>query len=258
MKLTKSAQEEIKSTSIQILIGFILQITGLTLSIDTIKEYNIIPLELPPIIYIFGIILSLIPMLVRPEFFFRLGKYLLVIGIGTFIFDISLILLFIMFGIIEILLFLFMGVFASIYAFIRIRKIMNSERIEQGESPKLKDILGAFTRSQKITEEEVSISKEKKICLVCKNKTSRLTYICPECYAIYCVKCSELMSNTENACWVCNAPFDETKPIKIPEEKEEEIRIEKDDQKISTFSKKQLQKKTFSNKFNAFKSKKRS
>jgi len=80
-------------------------------------------------------------------------------------------------------------------------------------------------RREDITEEEVSISKEKKICLVCKNKISRLNYICPECNAFYCFKCSDVLVNLENACWVCETPFDESKPVK-PFKKEREIDVE--------------------------------
>ena len=39
-------------------------------------------------------------------------------------------------------------------------------------------------------------------------------YTCPACDALYCIKCSDSLSNLENACWVCNTPFDESKPTK--------------------------------------------
>ncbi len=81
------------------------------------------------------------------------------------------------------------------------------------------------SRPSQITEEEVTISKEKKICLVCKNKVSRLNYICPECDALYCVNCSNALGNAENACWVCNEPFDESKPSKSFKDEMEDIKI---------------------------------
>jgi predicted amidophosphoribosyltransferase len=76
------------------------------------------------------------------------------------------------------------------------------------------DLFSAFTKPQKLTEEEVSISIEKKICLVCKGELSRKNYICPECKTFYCIKCSDALLNMENACWVCNTPFNESKPSK--------------------------------------------
>jgi len=77
-------------------------------------------------------------------------------------------------------------------------------------------------RPDQITEEEVSISKEKKICLVCKNELLREIYICPDCKTFYCKKCSKTLSDLENACWVCETPFDVSKPSK-PFKKEEQV-----------------------------------
>ena len=80
-----------------------------------------------------------------------------------------------------------------------------------------------FAKPQKVTEEEVSISKEKKICLVCKGKLARYNiFLCPECNTFYCSKCAHALSDLENACWVCEVPFDESKPVRLPEKKEEE------------------------------------
>ena len=81
-----------------------------------------------------------------------------------------------------------------------------------------KDILSVFSRRDLITEEEISISKEKRICLVCKKDLQRDIYICPNCYAFYCKNCSTILTNRENACWVCNSPFDPSKPTKIVEQ----------------------------------------
>ncbi|MFW9822505.1 MAG: hypothetical protein ACFFE4_06200 [Candidatus Thorarchaeota archaeon] len=71
-----------------------------------------------------------------------------------------------------------------------------------------------YKRPLQITEAEVTFHREKKICLACKGDVSRLNYICPNCNALYCINCSEVLSDLENACWVCNEPFDESKPTK--------------------------------------------
>jgi len=44
-----------------------------------------------------------------------------------------------------------------------------------------------YTRPNRITEEEVIFHTEKKICLVCKKKILKFTYICPECEIFYCM-----------------------------------------------------------------------
>jgi hypothetical protein len=98
-----------------------------------------------------------------------------------------------------------------------------SKKSKPKKEVKVKESLFRLTeRPDQFTEEEVTFHKEKKICLVCKGKVTRLMYTCPGCDALYCAKCSEALSNSENACWVCNTPFDESKPSK-PYEKEEVV-----------------------------------
>ena len=98
------------------------------------------------------------------------------------------------------------------------------------------NVLRTFVKPERITEEEVTFHKEKKICLVCKTQVSRIMYSCPECTALYCAKCSNALSNVENACWVCSTPFNESKPSRPYEkEKGEDLEFEeslrKNDQK---------------------------
>ena len=82
-----------------------------------------------------------------------------------------------------------------------------------------------YTRPNRITEEEVIFHTEKKICLVCKKKISKFTYICPECEIFYCMNCGQALANLENVCWVCNTPIDESKPVK-PFQEEERVKVE--------------------------------
>jgi hypothetical protein len=94
------------------------------------------------------------------------------------------------------------------------------------DKPEIQRIFGGFTKPKQLTEEEVSVAKEKRICLVCKNKLEKKMYICPECNTFYCNKCSDTLSTLENACWVCDAPFDETKPVQMKDETEDIVDIE--------------------------------
>jgi len=77
-----------------------------------------------------------------------------------------------------------------------------------------------------VVETEVSIHKEKKICLVCRGEVLRFSYIC-ECGAIYCENCARAVSDLENVCWACDVPIDYSKPFKPKEEETEEIRDDK-------------------------------
>jgi len=98
-------------------------------------------------------------------------------------------------------------------------------------------------RPDNLTEEEVSVSKEKKICIVCKGSVSGFNnFICTECGTFYCAKCAKALSQLENACWVCNRPIDESKPVK-PYEKEGKISkptIQREDSSKKVESKKKL------------------
>jgi hypothetical protein len=84
------------------------------------------------------------------------------------------------------------------------------------------DLFRISKRPDQITEEEVSISKEKKICLVCKGRVLGYNFICRNCEAFYCEKCAHALEDLENECWACNSPIDESKPVK-PFKKEEDI-----------------------------------
>ena len=81
-------------------------------------------------------------------------------------------------------------------------------------------------RRENITEEEISISKEKKICIVCKGKVGGFSFICNGCGAFYCEKCAKALSDLENMCWVCNTLIDPSKPSKPYEKEEEGIRLD--------------------------------
>ena len=107
------------------------------------------------------------------------------------------------------------------------RKYLESEVVPSEKETIQPDFLTVFTKPQKITEEEVSISKEKKICLVCKGRVGGFnSFICPECDTLYCEKCARTLSTLENACWVCDAPLDESKPVRLSSEEEDAVLID--------------------------------
>jgi len=227
VKLTKGAQPEIRAVAIQILIGNFFIINGLVLSVDTVKELNIIPLELSPILSIIGILITISPMIVNPEHFSHSPSFLLKIVVIIFFFNLSFLLYFVIIGVlIEIMIANLIIMLILMYSIYHVRKLTKSGAIIEKDETKLHDLLGTFTRPQKVTEEEVMISKEKKICLVCKGKVGGYNFLCTECGAFYCEKCAHALTNLENVCWVCDMPFDKSKPSKPFEKAEEEIDIE--------------------------------
>lgn len=74
------------------------------------------------------------------------------------------------------------------------------------------------TFAPQVREHKVTIHRDRKICIVCKGDVLGYMYTC-KCDTIYCEKCARAVTALENACWVCNAPIDMSKPI-IPYEKE--------------------------------------
>jgi len=104
------------------------------------------------------------------------------------------------------------------------------EKPQEAVKKKIKvegDLFRISKRPDIITEEEVSISKEKKICLVCKGKVGGFSFICDECGAFYCENCAKAMINLENTCWACNTPIDPMKPSKPYENDKEGIKLKK-------------------------------
>jgi len=84
-----------------------------------------------------------------------------------------------------------------------------------------------FTKPDFIDDEDLTLYKERKICLVCKGKATGFeVYVCTDCGVLYCLKCAKALSNLENICWACNTPIDKSKPTKPLKGVEEEIKEE--------------------------------
>jgi Leucine-rich repeat (LRR) protein len=104
---------------------------------------------------------------------------------------------------------------------------LDEEEIKKREEEKRKRIAELERIKQSITEAQIVIAKTRKICLVCRGKLARSMYICPECESFYCKKCSDILTDLENACWVCNTPFDELKPVRMAENNELKVKVKK-------------------------------
>jgi len=207
------------------------------------KQLGLIPLFIPPILVSIGSLIFLLPIIVESKLIANALRYWKIVGIlifcililGTFL-SVNILINYSSTYTDLVLIYEYLMVAFRIIAFILIYylviKNIKSEAILVDKKA-IKDltpnILEILAKPQRITEEEVSISKEKKICLVCKGNLARSNiYLCPDCNAFYCLKCSETLSKMENACWVCNTPFDDSKPSKPyePTEVEEKIPIE--------------------------------
>ena len=223
------SSEEFKIVSILLLTGSILYLIGAILSSIFIKELISITPLISYFFLIAGAILFVSPVFIKPK---EKSQIKIALIICSIIYIISLcvalyfiILFFLLYQVNYIfLIIIFVVITGSSIIFIHF--ILNIFKLRdyplridiEEEIEQRKDILSIFSRPTTITEEEISISKEKRICLVCKKKLSRDIYICPDCSALYCKDCTSALIDIENACWVCNTPLDPLKPIKLLEQ----------------------------------------
>lgn len=229
----KVSKLELKAIGSLLFFGMILTLFASTIGGDTGKSLNIFPLWFAAILNIMGVIIIMLPLLAPSRHFTKAIKYWFIIsaitvGMAALVYISIFIIgfenldevgrtLYIQQGLV---LLPFMAI-AIILSFLSIRKAMRQD--QSTPSKMQEDILKLFSRPQKLTEEEVSVAMDKKICLVCRNKLARDIYLCPGCSALYCKKCASTLANMENECWACNVPFDESKPVKKKEYKEEEL-----------------------------------
>ena len=234
---TRWAHLEFKAVSSFLLFGFLLFIMSLNFAKSVHKEINAYPLILGPLFLILGCCITILPTIINP----KLVSRALIYWVGYAIISIPLFIVILYIDIIKgletpyIIEFFVAFVYVYMLFFLVIRDIRSELIISVGNEKDKEiesDVLGIFTRPLKVTEEDVIFHREQKICLVCKEKILRSIYLCPECDALYCNKCSTALSTLENACWVCNTPFDPLKPVKPYKEVEETLKT-KEKKKIS-------------------------
>jgi hypothetical protein len=230
IRFTKWSKFEFKSISSLLMAGYILFAESFNLNSGWVRSYNVIPLYIPPIINMVGTGLMILPIVINPKYFEEAIRNWSILGIITvgFVVFIEVILIIYNFSIWLILV----GGILVIACVLIFYRTINNIRIEKSQKKPVEsvDVLSMFTKPKRLTEEEVSVAKEKKICLVCKGKVARFNiFICPECDSLYCEKCARTLGDLENTCWVCETALDESKPIKKVEEEEvTEVSFEKE------------------------------
>ncbi|MFX0072689.1 MAG: hypothetical protein ACFFAO_16515 [Candidatus Hermodarchaeota archaeon] len=224
--LSIKSSKEIKDVSAFIFIGIFFVAIGSMFTTMTIRALiNLIFPGLAPLLFIIGTTIVIAPHFLEQKYLSRaipiwiiliffLLIYIIISPVivfrGDFHLYVTILILSINIPAIIVLLF-------SVNHIWKIIKSKSNSYEFNEEEQRDEDFLKLFSKPKKVTEEEITISKEKKTCLVCKNELSRENYICPECKAFYCVKCASALASLENACWVCNVPFDESKPSFLPE-----------------------------------------
>jgi hypothetical protein len=98
----------------------------------------------------------------------------------------------------------------SLIGVTRLRKSKKEIKAREAEIAYMKK------QRQEITEEDITISKERRLCLVHKGPIEGYSFICPKCDTFYCPTCLDAIVKIENICWSCGKPLDPTKPSKAP------------------------------------------
>ncbi len=236
---TKWSNLEFKAVSSFLLFGFLSFVISLFLAKRIHKDLDAYPLILAPLLLILGCCITLLPTIINPKILSRAFFLWVLFAILTIPFLIVMLVIDIVKKLETpyVIEFLATFIFTYIIFFFIIKNIRSeiASKSQEAEKGLESQVLGIFTRPQKVTEDEVIFHRERKICLVCKGNLIRSIYLCPECDALYCIKCSEAISNIDNGCWSCYTPIDPTKPVKLLEKVKEEEK--KDIKKLKIFHK---------------------
>ncbi len=234
---SKRSDMEFKVISSYLLLYGTFVAWGFTLTINEIKENDLFPLFLAPLFIWLGMLCVIAPLLIKP---INLRNSLVVwqflMALNIIIFLIMILLVYQNFETYQIKysmtpsLFLITSIFIE---FSNLKSLLSYYRSDDAKNKEEQQssLFSMFSRPQKLTEEEVSISKEKKICLVCKGKVIGITFICRGCESFYCKKCYKALTELENQCWACDNVLDESKPVKLDKKEDlKELELEPEPQ----------------------------
>jgi hypothetical protein len=208
------------------IIGLSMFSLGAVLNTREVKSFHVFPLFIPPLILMFGIIIMISPIYINPMLFKESLKYskniyrglIAILIFYTITSTITVIFLLItpQIPIMMPLSLLFQNCVVILFL-LNFRKQRTKSKIG---IIKVESYLEVFAKPQKVTEKEVWVSQERKICLVCKGKVGGIIFMCSNCGSYYCLKCTDAITNLEKVCWACNEAIDPSKPV-IPFEEEE-------------------------------------
>ncbi|MFX1269461.1 MAG: hypothetical protein ACFFAK_15990 [Promethearchaeota archaeon] len=228
------SKKEFQAISSVVTIGFTVVLIGWAFETIAIKELNLISPILPPIFVIVGTIIAILPLILNLEFFSK--------ALANWLVLISIIFILVFLGLTvftNLPLFIISQVIIWISTFVLVLVIIYiiSYLVKRGRAPEtsledkkseIKDFIRIFTKPLDFSMKEIKFYRDRGLCLVCKNEVSGLTYVCPNCDAWYCIKCSKALTELENVCWGCGKPINLFRLLKYEKEHSKEIIKEKD------------------------------
>ena len=209
------SQHEFQAISSVITLGFATFLIGWIFEATLLKKSNLISPFLSSVFIIIGVFIATSPLIGNFELFSRpIVKILILIMISVLAVFVSLT-IFYNLQLINLLLIIIWTAFVTLIFIIGYLFYFYTRKGESViKKEEFQETLRIFTKPLKFSVEDVKYSREKGFCLVCKNKISGLSYVCPNCEAWYCLKCCEALTKLENVCWGCETPFTKFKYIK--------------------------------------------
>lgn len=222
----KKSPNDLKSIAFFIYGSGTLITLGMILTNPLFKSLDIVPIFTGSIIFIIACLLCIFPLIVDPKLLAQSMSYY-ISSVVILALAMALLLPIILFSSLPISNKIFTIITNSVSLIVIFRSYSLIKSVFKATLEEDK-ALSIFIRPQKVTEEEVSISKEKKICLVCKGLLGRILFMCPKCNSFYCIKCAEALTNLENVCWACNEPLDPSKTFTpfVIESKDKDLNIQ--------------------------------
>jgi len=210
----KWSRFELKAISSVLFFGIVFLMMSSALVSKSVKVLDILPLlYLSPIFFIVGAVVVMLPLVIDLRHLSHMFRFSLILGIIQIV-SMFFLVSFLIFQVESLTAILYIVILCAVI-FLEIKSIKDIKSYKAEEAQVTGPIiLEMFTKPEKVSIEEVSVSKEKKICLVCKGKISGLNFICSDCGTFYCSKCSYALSDLENVCWACNTPIVSSKPSK--------------------------------------------
>lgn len=230
--MVKKSSSELKAIGFFFFNSFACIMLGIIITYPDFKTMNVMPLFSGSLFFLLACVFIFLPLALNVEKLTKTMNYYLfsiIIG-GTVSFLAVIINIFSNFNLISKLFTVF-TVFFIIFFYVKTYPLIKAQITYSGNE----DILKVFIKTSRVTEEEVTVSKEKRTCLICKNKLQGRIFICGSCGAYYCNKCSKALENAENICWVCETPLDGSRPQRAIQEDKSDADIEKE---ISSIHKK--------------------
>ncbi|MFX0101100.1 MAG: hypothetical protein ACFFCS_16110 [Candidatus Hodarchaeota archaeon] len=212
LKVARHTHSKFKQYPVLIIIGFLMGVIAISLTNKNVKGSNLFPLSLSPLSFLFAEFSFFFALIIKPKNISRFVSFSILLAL-VLVTGVAILVMYYLYP--PLMIVTLIAAPICIYSLLKVIK-RSQVGIQIQVDDKIQKLSTLFARPQKVTEEEISVSKDKQICLVCKVELQRDTYICPECKAFYCQQCSNALKGLENACWVCNTPFDPEKPVHLP------------------------------------------